>query len=176
MSFIYYNYICVCVCVCICIAPQVTLVVKNPPASAGDIRDRFHPWVGKIPWRRARQPAAVFLPGESHGQRSLAGYRPWGHTELDTAEVISMHTCPLSYLFFILFMGNNAGINLKRLFFKSTMKKTIPDLESSHTSLISSEITAATITHWPAPALEGEVSTTEPPGKFCKYVFILKII
>ena len=34
----------------------------------------FSPWVGKIPWRRAWQPTPVFLPGESHGQRSLAGY------------------------------------------------------------------------------------------------------
>ena len=36
----------------------------------------FHPWVGKIPWRRAWQPTPVFLPGESHGQRSLEGSRP----------------------------------------------------------------------------------------------------
>ena len=35
--------------------------------------------VGKIPWRRAWQPTPVFLPGESHGLRSLAGYSPWGH-------------------------------------------------------------------------------------------------
>ena len=41
-------------------------------------RCRCDPWVGKIPWRRAWQPAPVFLPGEPHGQRSLAGYRPWG--------------------------------------------------------------------------------------------------
>ena len=34
-------------------------------------RCRFDPWVGKIPWRRARQPTPVFLPGESHEQRSL---------------------------------------------------------------------------------------------------------
>ena len=34
---------------------------------------------GKIPWRRAWQPTPVFLPGKSHGQRSLAGYSPWGH-------------------------------------------------------------------------------------------------
>ena len=44
----------------------------------------FHPWVGKIPWRRKWQPTPVFLPGESHGQRSLAGYTPWGHTESQT--------------------------------------------------------------------------------------------
>ena len=47
----------------------------------------FDPCVGKIPWRRAWQPTPVFLPGESHGQRSLAGYSPWGRKELDTAEV-----------------------------------------------------------------------------------------
>ena len=47
---------------------------------------RFDPWVGKIPWRRKRQPTPVFLPGESHGQRSLAGYSPWGRRELDTTE------------------------------------------------------------------------------------------
>ena len=40
---------------------------------------RFRPWVGKIPWRRKWQPTPVFLPGESHGQRSLMGYSPWGH-------------------------------------------------------------------------------------------------
>ena len=39
-------------------------------------RCRFHPWVGKIPWRRAWQPTPVFLPGESHGRRSLVGYSP----------------------------------------------------------------------------------------------------
>ena len=33
------------------------------------------------PWRRAWQPTPVFLPGESHGQRSLAGYSPWGRKE-----------------------------------------------------------------------------------------------
>ena len=54
-------------------ASQVVLVVKNLPANAGDIRE-FAPWVRKIPWRRAWLPTPVFLPGESHGQRSLAGY------------------------------------------------------------------------------------------------------
>ena len=52
---------------------QMALVVKNLLATAGDIRDAFDPWVGEIPWKRAWQPTPVFLPGESHGQRSLAG-------------------------------------------------------------------------------------------------------
>ena len=43
----------------------------------------FDPWVRKIPQRRAWQPTPVFFPGESHGQRSLAGYSPWGHKELE---------------------------------------------------------------------------------------------
>ena len=47
-------------------ASQVALVVKKPPANAGDMkRCGFDPWVGKSPWRRARQPTPVFLPGES---------------------------------------------------------------------------------------------------------------
>ena len=41
-------------------------------------RRGFDPWVRKIPWRRKWQPTPVFLPGKSHGQRSLVGYSPWG--------------------------------------------------------------------------------------------------
>ena len=39
----------------------------------------FSLWVRVIPWRRKWQPTPVYLPGKSHGQRSLAGYSPWGH-------------------------------------------------------------------------------------------------
>ena len=46
-------------------------------------RHGFDPWVGKIPWSRKWQPTLVLLPGESHGQRSLAGYSPWGRRESD---------------------------------------------------------------------------------------------
>ena len=46
-------------------------------------RHGFDPWVGKIPWRRKWQPTPVILPGESHAQRSLVGYIPWGHKESD---------------------------------------------------------------------------------------------
>ena len=53
--------------------PRLALVVKNPPASGGRYkRHGFNPWVREIPWRRARQPTSVFLPGQSHGERSLA--------------------------------------------------------------------------------------------------------
>ena len=49
-------------------------------------RRRFDPWVGKIPWRRKWQPTPVFMPGKSHGLRSLVGYSPWGRKESDTTE------------------------------------------------------------------------------------------
>ena len=55
-------------------------------------RHGFDPWVGKIPWRRKWQPTPVFLPGESCGQRSLAGYSPWAHKVLDTTERAHTHT------------------------------------------------------------------------------------
>ena len=49
-------------------------------------RLRFDPWVRKISWRMKWQPTPVFLPGESHGQRSLVGDGPWGCKELDMTE------------------------------------------------------------------------------------------
>ena len=62
-------------------------VGKNPPA----VQELQETWVrslgGEDPWRRQWQPTPVFLPGESHGQRSLVGYSPWGHKESDTTEV-----------------------------------------------------------------------------------------
>ena len=61
----------------------MAVVVKNLPANAEDM----DPWVRKIPWKRAWQLTPVFLPGESHGQRSLVDYSPWDRQELDAAEV-----------------------------------------------------------------------------------------
>ena len=51
-------------------------------------------WVGKNPWMRAWQPTQVFLPGQSHGQMSVAGYSPRGCKESDMAE--QLHTMTLA--------------------------------------------------------------------------------
>ena len=56
---------------------------KNLPAMQ---ETGFDPCVRKIPWRRESQPTPAFLPGEFHGQRSLAAYSPLSHKELDTTE------------------------------------------------------------------------------------------
>ena len=59
------------------------LVAQTVKSSLQCRRCGFDPWVGKIPWRKQRLPTPVFLPRKSGGQRSLAGYSPWGHKELD---------------------------------------------------------------------------------------------
>ena len=53
-------------------------------------RPGFDFWVRKIPWRWERQPTTVSLPGESHGQRSLVGYNPWGHKESHMNEWLTL--------------------------------------------------------------------------------------
>ena len=57
--------------------------VKSLPANAGD---KFNLWIWKSPWRRKWQPPLVFLPGESHGQWSLASYSLQFHKEPDMTE------------------------------------------------------------------------------------------
>ena len=66
-------------------------------------RRGFDPWIRKIPWRRKWQPTPVFLPGKFHGQRSLAGYSPWGHKESDMTECLTL-------FFFFLFLSNTSNM------------------------------------------------------------------
>ena len=61
---------------------------KESACNAGD--SDLIPGSGRSPWRRAWQPTPVFLSGEFHGQKSLAGYSPWGHKELDVTERLSL--------------------------------------------------------------------------------------
>ena len=72
-------------------ASQVAQWVKNLPAMQKTPEIGFRSWVRKIPWRRAQQPTPVFLPGESHGQRSLEGYNQQCK-ELDMAEATEHST------------------------------------------------------------------------------------
>ena len=85
---------------------------KNPPASTGDIRDTGSiPGSRKILCRRVWQPTLVFLPGEAHGQRSLTGYSPEGHKELEmTGETLHtlFHQANRAWT---LFLGSSTEIN-----------------------------------------------------------------
>ena len=67
---------------------------KESACNAGNARDTgLIPGLGRSPSRKAWQPTPVFLPGESHGQRRLAGYSPCGHKESDTTEHGCMYIC-----------------------------------------------------------------------------------
>ena len=79
-------------------ASLVAQTVKNLP----EIREtRFDLWVRKIPWRMEWQPTLLFLPGEVHGQRSLASCSPWGHKESDPTEQLSLSLCFFIIWFFL---------------------------------------------------------------------------
>ena len=69
-----------------------TLVLLGFPGGS-DGKESAHsvgdPWVGKIPWSGERLPTPVFWPAEFHGQRSLAGYSPWGCRQSDMTEQLS---------------------------------------------------------------------------------------
>ena len=72
---------------------HLALVVKNPPADAGDIRDQYLiPGPGRSPGRGHGNPLQYSLPEESHGQRRLAGYSPRGRKKSDTTEA-TKHAC-----------------------------------------------------------------------------------
>ena len=77
-------------------------MVKNLPGNAGDARDLGQvSRLGRAPGLRKWQPTPVFLPGEFHGKRSLAGYSPWGHKESDTTEHARMTAPPLFSCLFL---------------------------------------------------------------------------
>jgi len=80
-------------------------------------RTRSDTWIGKIPWRRKRQPTPVFLPGESHGQRSLVGCSPWGCKESDATEQRTLHDYQLkkAHLYFELIDFLTTAWNLRDL-------------------------------------------------------------
>ena len=66
-------------------------MVKNLPAMQKTQETWVRSLVEKIPWSRKWQPTPVFLPGKSHGQRSLEGYSPRGHEESDMTDWVSTH-------------------------------------------------------------------------------------
>ena len=68
----------------------VVLVIRNPPADAGDVKDEDStPGSGRPPG--IGNPTPVFLLGKFHGQRGLAGYFSWGRKEVDVARPLSTH-------------------------------------------------------------------------------------
>ena len=98
----------------------MSLVLKDLPANERDIRDMGWIPVRKTPWRGKWQPTSAFLPGESHGQRSLAGYSLWGLRESDTTEA-TCHTCMTRYFFVVLICVYLIISDVKHLFSINTI-------------------------------------------------------
>ena len=89
------------------IHPKVALVVNNPPANTGDIRDEsLIPGLGRS--SGGGQPTPVFLLGETQGQRSLADYSPWSLIELDTTEATETLSFFSSFALFLLCLLNRS--------------------------------------------------------------------
>ena len=65
----------------------VAQMTKNQPAV---LDTQFYPWFGKIPWRKEWLPTPIILSGRFHGQRSLAGYSPWGRKEPDLTQQLTL--------------------------------------------------------------------------------------
>ena len=84
----------------------MVLVVKNPDANAGDIRDMSSiPGLRRFPWRGKWQPTPLFLPEKSYGQRNMVGYSPNGRNESDMTEVTEhIHTYRNSTDYYILIL------------------------------------------------------------------------
>ena len=76
------------------VAPgSLPLSHQGSPSACRGRRCRFSPWLARRPWSRKWHPTAVFSPGESQGQRSLAGYSLWGHKESDITERAMGQAC-----------------------------------------------------------------------------------
>ena len=83
----------------------------------------FDPWIGKIPWRRKWQLSPAFLPGESHGQRILVDYSPWGHKESDMTEHGRTTKCLLSSRYLVcLDINPDIHASMMLLLFSFSMK------------------------------------------------------
>ena len=150
------------------------------------------PWVGKIPWRRAWQPTPVFLPGESHGQRSLTGCRPWasqrvrhewatkhseGHSKFQILRIYS-------YRHFLVYIFSNDSIRFRKYgdgLFAYVMFYSCDSMECSLPGSSVHEIYQARILEWIAisfsrwssrprnrtwvSTLQADALPSEPPGK-----------
>ena len=111
-------------------------------------RPAFSPWVGKIPWRRKWQPTAIFLPEESHGQRSLVGYSPWGGKESNTDWAPNTHSPVNSFQEKPRWAGTLSVAHLSAPHFTVSVLKGEIALLSCLSLLLSLTHTACSNSHW----------------------------
>ena len=128
-------------------------------------RPGLNPWVGKIPWKRKWQLTPIFLPRESHGQRSLASHNPWGRKESETTEWLTHHhhhqivdqVSELILLGLIIFLWYDGGTG----FLVAQMVKNLPTMQEKKVQSLSREdplekemATHSGILGWRSPWME----------------------
>ena len=123
---------------------KVAQMVKNLPAM---MEIQVQPWVERLLWRREWLPTPVFLPGESHGQKSLAGYSPWNRKEQDTTEMTqhswishSCHKLIYYYVYLQVNLGEGNGYPLQYFCLENLMDRrawqaTVHGVSKSQTQL-----------------------------------------
>ena len=86
---------------------------------------RFDPWVGKIPWRRKWQPTPVFLPGESYGQRSMAGYIVHGVAKSQTrlSDFTFTRRCQCAMFESLVYLSGSQSVTPDQLNYQGTSQK-----------------------------------------------------
>ena len=143
---------------------MVKNLLKNPPANAGDLGDKFNPWVRKIIWRRAWPPTPVSSPGEAQGQRSLAGYSPWGHRDAAARRGWSGSACMCSIC------TGLKSIKQEGPFSRGFYTKKVPFLTNSHLwtlSCMNAGPAAASVVSWDVRRWGGHtdfwISMAHPP-------------
>ena len=97
ISYLFYTYQCIYISIA-----MFQFIFQDGASGKGSAcqcrswrRHRFYSWVEKILWRSKYQPTPVFLPGKSHGPRSLVGYSPWGRKESDAEQQQGADMCLL---------------------------------------------------------------------------------
>ena len=95
----FFKHLYLYVCIHVCRTSLVAQAVNYLPAVQCR-RPGFNPWVWKIPWRMEWQLTPVFLPGESHGQRSLVGYSSQCHKKLDMTKRLITHAYMYACMYF----------------------------------------------------------------------------
>ena len=160
----------------------MALVLKNLPVNAGNASSSFDPWVGNTPGGSSGNPTTLFLPGESHGQRSLVSYSPCGHKE--TQRSTHTHWFPELHLF----LPGSGAPSLK-----SDLLKRIPATEPAKAARACAELPTEVKTHsrltklrpqmWPHPTqaavLRATLLSQHPTGLLlralvCGRIYVFK--
>ena len=132
---------------------QLNIPLQNFLILNSSTRPGFDLWIKKIPWIKEWQPTPVFLPEESHGQESLAGYSPWDRKESNTTERLTLSLLTFLPAFVLLCPNSHFGLPTRwsfvlvpycsKGFREICFRVAYPNTWSSHIALVLKNLHAA---------------------------------